>query len=252
MTTKGAALISGAGIGIGAACALVLGAEGYHVFVTDILTEEGEAVAERIRAAGGTADFAILDVTDSAGCDAIVARIEADFGGLSAVVANAGIAPRAGYQVLTDAKWDQVLDVDLKGEFRLLRAAASAMAARRRGAVVCISSVAGPVVGWDDHWHYAAAKAGVTGLVRSAAVELAKYGVRVNAIAPGFIRTAQILSEENSLGEAGLAAAVASVPLGRAADPAEIAEVAAFLLSDKASYITGQTLVVDGGLTISM
>jgi 3-oxoacyl-[acyl-carrier protein] reductase len=110
------------------------------------------------------------------------------------------------------------------------------MVARRRGAVVCLSSIAGPCVGWDDHWHYAAAKAGVTGLVRAAAVALAPDNVRVNGIAPGFVRTAQILSVENSLGPEGLARAEPSVPLGRAAAPEEIAEVAAFLLSDAASY----------------
>lgn len=248
-----AALVSGAGIGIGAATARVLAAEGYHVFVTDVLETEGSAVAAAIVASGGAATFAPLDVTDTAACDALVARIDQDFGQVSALVANAGIAPRAAYPILTDDKWDRVLDVNLKGEFRLLRAVAPAMEAARSGAIVCIASIAGATVGWDDHWHYSASKAGITGLVRAAALALAPSGVRVNGIAPGFVRTAQILSEENSLGPAGLEAAQTSVPLlGRAADPSEIAEVASFLLSAKASYITGQTLVVDGGLTVSM
>jgi 3-oxoacyl-[acyl-carrier protein] reductase len=247
-----AALVSGAGIGIGAATARVLGAAGYHVFVSDILEAEGKAVAAAIVADGGSAEFVPLDVTDTDACAVVVAAIEARFGYVAALVANAGIAPRAGYQILTDAKWDQVMDVNLKGQLRLIRAAAPAMSAARHGAVVCVSSIAGAVAGWDDHWHYSAAKAGITGMVKAAAVELAKHNVRANGVAPGFVRTAQILSEENSLGPAGLAEAEKTVPMGRAADPSELAEVIAFLLSDKASYVTGQTIIVDGGLTVAL
>ncbi|MBU6393379.1 MAG: SDR family oxidoreductase [Sphingomonadales bacterium] len=247
-----AALVSGAGIGIGAATAKILGREGYHVIVSDILKAEGEAVAEEIRAAGGSAEHVTLDVGDTEACDAVIADIDARFGALSALVANAGIAPRAAYPILTDGKWDEVLNVNLKGQLRLIRAAAPAMSARQQGAIVCVSSIAGAVVGWDDHWHYSAAKAGITGMVKAAACELAKANVRVNAVAPGFIRTAQILSEENSLGPEGLAAAETTVPLRRAGHASEIGEVIAFLLSDKASYVTGQTIVVDGGLTVAL
>ena len=247
-----AALVSGAGIGIGAATAKILGRDGYHVFVSDILPAEGEAVAADIRAAGGSAEFIALDVSDTDACVAAIAAIDARFGSLSALVANAGIAPRAAYPILTDEKWDHVLDVNLKGQMRLIRAAAPAMSARAQGAIVCVSSIAGAVVGWDDHWHYSAAKAGITGMVKAAACALAKDNVRVNAVAPGFIRTAQILSEENSLGPVGLVAAEATVPMRRAGHASEIGEVIAFLLSDKASYLTGQTIVVDGGLTVSL
>ena len=254
MTTAAtkAALVTGGGIGIGAATALVLGREGYHVFVTDVLAPEGEAVAAAIRSAGGSAEFARLDVTDTAACTAVVAAANARFGALSALVVNAGIAPRAGYEILTDEKWDEVFDIDLKGQFRLIRAAAPAMSARRQGAIACVSSIAGAVVGWDDHWHYSAAKAGITGLVKAAACELAKHNVRVNGVAPGLIRTAQALSVENSMGPEGLAAAAPGVPLGRIGEASEIAEVLAFLVSEKASYLTGQTLVVDGGLTVGL
>ena len=247
-----AALVSGAGIGIGAATAKILGREGYHVMVSDILAEEGEAVAAEIRSTGGSAEYVALDVGDTAACNAVIADIDARFGGLSALVANAGIAPRAAYPILTDEKWDEVLNVNLKGQLRLIRAAAPAMSARREGAIVCVSSIAGAVVGWDDHWHYSAAKAGITGMMKASACALAGDNVRVNAVAPGFIRTAQILSEENSLGPQGLAAAETTVPLRRAGHASEIGEVIAFLLSDKASYITGQTIVVDGGLTVAL
>lgn len=209
-------------------------------------------MVEAIRSDGGAADFLPLDVRDGAACAKAVRAVEERFGAIAALVCNAGIAPRAAWPDLDESQWDRVLDVNLTGEYRLIRAAAAAMTTRRRGAIVCLSSLAGPYVGWDDHWHYAAAKAGVTGLVRAAAVALARDGVRVNGIAPGFVRTPQILSAENSLGPEGLVVAEARVPLGRAAAPEEIAEVAAFLLSDAASYITGQTIVVDGGLTIAM
>ncbi|WP_417612251.1 SDR family oxidoreductase [Parasphingorhabdus sp.] len=248
-----AALVSGAGIGIGAATAKALAADGFHVFVTDVLVDEGLACAEAIRAAGGEAEFFALDVTDSAACDSMVHTIESKFGHISALVANAGIAPRAAYPILSDEKWDAVQDVNLKGQFRLLRAAAPAMEAAGDGAIVCIASIAGVTVGWDDHWHYCAAKGGISGMIRGAAMALAGAGVRVNGIAPGFVRTAQILSAENSLGAEGLAEAEQTVPLrGRSGEPEEIANVVAFLVSEKASYITGQTIVVDGGLTVSM
>lgn len=245
------ALVSGGAIGIGAATADTLAADGYHVLIGDILAAEGEARAAAIRAAGGRATFVPLDVTDAAACDRAVAMAEAA-GPLAALVCNAGIAPRRAWPALDDAAWNRVIDTNLTGQMRLIRAAAKGMTNARAGAILCLASLAGPVFGWDDHWHYAAAKAGVTGLVRAAALALAGDGVRVNGIAPGFVRTAQILSAENSLGPAGLAAAERRVPIGRAADAAEIADVAAFLLSAKARYITGQTIVVDGGLSIAM
>jgi len=253
MTKLRAALVSGAGLGIGAATAKALAADGFHVFVTDILEDEGANCVREIESAGGTATFIFLDVTDTSACNKAIQRIDRDFGHVSALVANAGIAPRAAYPDLSDEKWDQVQEVNLKGQFRLLRAAAPAMEDAGEGAIVCIASIAGVSVGWDDHWHYCAAKGGISGMIRGAAVALAPSGVRVNGLAPGFVRTAQILSAENSLGAEGLAEAEKTVPLGgRSADPAEIANVAAFLVSEKASYMTGQMLVVDGGLTVSM
>jgi len=248
---KPVALVSGAAIGIGAATARLLARTGYHVLIGDILEAEGADLAAELSDAGGSAAFLPLDVTDGKACVTAIAQAEAA-GPFRALICNAGIAPRAAWPVLDDDAWNHVIDVNLTGEMRLIRAAAAGMTARREGAVVCLSSVAGPVFGWDDHWHYAAAKAGVTGLVRAAAVALASAGVRINGIAPGFVRTAQILSAENSLGPEGLAVAETKVPLGRAATADEIAQVAAFLLSDAASYVTGQTLVVDGGLSIAM
>jgi 3-oxoacyl-[acyl-carrier protein] reductase len=166
------------------------------------------------------------------------------------IVANAGIAHKTPLAELTDEKWDLTFDIDLKGIFRLVRAAAPKMRARRSGSIVALSSIMGVAYGWDEHVHYSAAKSGVVGLVRGLAVELAKDNVRVNGIAPGYIRTAQLLYEENSLGAAGAEKAAEFIPMGRLGTPDDIADVIAFLASDAARYMTGQVLVVDGGLLV--
>ncbi|MCF1446089.1 SDR family oxidoreductase [Agrobacterium vitis] len=243
-------IITGAGIGIGAAAAKAFGALGDHVVVTDILDAEGEAVAEAIRAAGGSAEFHHYDVRSTPAADALVADIEARLGRIDVVVANAGIAHRVPLQELTDEKWDLTFDIDLKGIFRLVRAATPGMRARKSGAIVALSSIMGIAYGWDEHVHYSAAKSGVVGLVRGLAVELAREGVRVNGIAPGYIRTAQLLSEENSLGPVGAEKAAEIIPMGRLGTPDDIADVITFLASNAARYMTGQVLVVDGGLLV--
>ncbi len=137
---------------------------------------------------------------------------------------------------------------NLKGVLRVCRAAAPAMREERHGNMIALSSIMGIAYGWEEHVHYSAAKAGVIGLVRGLAVELARDGIRVNGIAPGYIRTAQALSEEHSLGLQGLEEAASFIPMGRVGEPEDIADVAVFLASDAARYITGQTIVVDGGL----
>lgn len=247
---KKTVIISGAGIGIGHATALAFAGDGYRVYVTDILEEEGNRVAEEIRAGGGEAVFRRLDVTRSEQADAIVAEIDKNHGGVDVVVANAGIAHRVPLAEMTDAKWDLTHEIDLKGVLRLARAAAPRMRERRSGAIVAVSSISGIAYGWAEHVHYSAAKAGILGLVRGLAAELGPDGVRVNGVAPGFIRTAQSLSEEHSMGEAKLAAQVPAVPLRRIGQPDDVADVILFLASNGARYITGQTILVDGGLTI--
>lgn len=245
-------LITGAGIGIGHACARVFGAAGDHVVVTDVLESEGAATAAAIRAAGGSAEFQALDVRDTARANALVAAVEKERGALDVIVANAGIAHSIPLATMTDALWDNTLQVDLTGMLRVVRAAAPRMRAAKRGSIVCISSIVGHLLGWKDHVPYSAAKGGVAGLVRGLAIELAADGIRVNGIAPGLIRTAQTLDPVNSVGEEGLAAFAPSVPLGRIGRPEEIANVVAFLASEQASYLTGQILTVDGGLMVSL
>lgn len=247
---KPTVLVTGAGIGIGRATARAFGKAGYHVVTTDVLAVEGRAVAAEIVAAGGSAQFCFLDVRSTVEADRLVADLNAEFGALDCIVANAGIARKVPLDDLTDEKWDETFDVDLKGMIRVLRPALPAMKARNSGAIVCISSIMGITYGWDQHVHYSAAKAGVVGLIRGLAVELARSGIRVNGIAPGYIRTAQLLSEQHSLGPAGAEKAGEFIPMGRVGEPEDIADVVLFLASSAARYMTGQTVVVDGGLLV--
>jgi 3-oxoacyl-[acyl-carrier protein] reductase len=247
---KPTALITGAGIGIGAATARAFADAGHRVIVTDILEEEGRSIAGGIESEGGEAEYHHLDVADTGEVDSVVSDVLDRYGPLHAVVANAGIAHRVPLTELTDEKWDHTHDVDLKGVMRICRAAAPAMRAAGRGSMIAVSSIMGVAYGWDEHVQYSAAKAGVVGLVRGLAVELARDGIRVNGIAPGYIRTAQALSEEHSLGPDGLERAAEFIPMGRVGEPEDVADVIVFLASEEARYITGQVLVVDGGLLV--
>lgn len=245
----GPVLITGAAIGIGRATAHAFGKAGRHVIVTDILEKEGNAVVAEVEAAGGSAEFHKLDVRSTEQADALVAGIEKKHGAIGTIVANAGIAHKVPLSQLSDDKWDYTFDIDLKGIFRVVRPAIPAMKKARKGAIVCVSSIMGIAYGWDEHVHYSSAKAGVVGLVRGLAVELARDGIRVNGIAPGYIRTAQLLSKEHSLGpDADKAGEF--IPMGRIGEPQDIADVILFLASNAARYMTGQVVVVDGGLLV--
>lgn len=247
---SGTVLVTGAGIGIGRATAKAFGKTGHMVVVSDILEKEGKAVAAEIAKAGGKAEFRKLDVTSTADANAAVAAIEKAHGGIDCIVANAGIAHKVPLADLTDEKWDHTFEIDLKGIFRVVRPALAGMKKRKSGAIICVSSIMGVAYGWDEHVHYSAAKSGVVGLVRGLAVELARDGIRVNGIAPGYIRTAQLLSKEHSLGPDAAEKAGEFIPMGRIGEPEEIADVVLFLASNAARYMTGQTVVVDGGLLV--
>jgi 3-oxoacyl-[acyl-carrier protein] reductase len=247
---KPTVLITGSGIGIGAATARAFGGAGYRVIVTDVLDDEGQKVASDITQNGGEAEYHHLDVMSTEEVNRVVADAEGRYGPLDCVVANAGIAHRVPLTELTDERWDHTHEIDLKGVMRVCRAAAPAMRTQGRGSMVAVSSIMGVAYGWDEHVQYSAAKAGVVGLVRGLAVELARDGIKVNGIAPGYIRTAQALSEEHSLGPEGLEQAAAFIPMGRVGEPEDIADVILFLASDAARYLTGQVLVVDGGLLV--
>ncbi len=243
-------LITGAGIGIGKATAHAFAKDGYRVIVTDVLVDEGNAVAEDIKRAGGSAEFHALDVTSTDQTNAVIAAVETSSGAIDTLVCNAGIAHKVPLDDLSDEKWDHTFDIDLKGMMRAVRAAVPKMKEAGGGSIVCLSSIMGVAYGWDEHVHYSAAKSGVIGLVRGLAVELAASGIRVNGVAPGYVRTAQALSEVHSLGHVGLQAAAEFIPMGRVGEPDDIADVILFLASKAARYMTGQVIAVDGGLLV--
>jgi len=247
------ALITGAASGIGAATAQIFAEAGADLALAwypadghDI--EPVRAAAER---AGSRVVVAAVDVTQTADVDALVAQAVAELGGMHIVVANAGIARKVALADLDDAAWNQVLDVDLNGAWRAFRAALPHMQQAGYGRLIATSSVAGTVSAWPEHSHYAAAKAGLVGLVKSLAVEFAADGITANAVAPGVIRTPQALDPVNSLGPDGVDAVVAKIPAGRVGDPKDIGYVYQFLASAEASYVNGQLIVVDGARSLA-
>lgn len=248
--TQPVAMITGAASGIGQALAVAYAKSGVRVaggyFAYDP-HDYSETVC-LVEAAGGECIMLAADVTDSASLDALAAAAVERFGRLDYAVANAGLLRRAPLLEMTDERWNEMLDVDLTGVMRTFRSAARYIG--EGGALVAISSIAGGVYGWQDHSHYAAAKAGVPGLCRSLAVELAPKGIRCNAVIPGLIETPQSLDAKNSLGPEGLAQAAKAIPLGRVGRASEVADLVRYLTSAQASYITGQSIIVDGGLTV--
>jgi 3-oxoacyl-[acyl-carrier protein] reductase len=246
------AVVSGAASGIGRALAVAYAATGVHTVIGTFPGDphDPRETAQLVHAAGGECVVHEVDVRDSKQVDAFAQRALDEWGRLDIAVANAGVLRRAALAELDDDAWDDLLQVDLTGVLRLFRSASARMAGP--GAMVAVSSIAGGVYGWGEHAHYGAAKAGVLGLVRSVAVELAPRGIRVNTVIPGYVVTPQSLDPVNSLGPDGLARAGKDIPLGRAAEPSELASVIRFLTSDDASYVTGQALIADGGLTVRM
>ena len=242
------ALVTGAASGIGAATARVFAEAGADLALA-WYPPDGHDIAPvvaAVEAAGRRAVVAEVDVTRTVDVDALVHRAVDELGGLHVVVANAGIARKVELADLDDAAWDLVLDVDLNGAWRCFRAALPHMQRAGFGRLIATSSVAGTVSAWPQHSHYAAAKAGMVGLVRSLAVEFGPDGITANAVAPGVIRTPQALDPVNSLGPDGVDAAAAKIPAGRVGTPEDIAYVYQFLASEQASYVNGQLLVVDG------
>jgi 3-oxoacyl-[acyl-carrier protein] reductase len=232
---------------IGFATAKILGADGAKVAVVDI-HERVEACREQLTTLGITASAHRADLTESASVRRVVDEALACYGRIDILVNNAGLAlvgRREPYENLVDmseAKWDFGIAINLKTQFNCCQAILPGMIARGFGRVINVSSVTGPVVANPGQAEYCAAKAGVLGLTRGLALEVARQGITVNAVAPGWVNT----GSTSARGRAGGAA----TPIGRAARPEEIGHVIAFLASDEASYITGQMIVIDGGNSI--
>ena len=246
------AVITGAASGIGAATAVTLARAGYRVGIGTYSRDPhdpGKTLAA-VQESGGDGVVIEVDVRDTISVETFVDEALTRWGRLDTAIANAGILRAAPFAAMTDAQWDDVLQVDLHGVMRTARAAVPHLGAG--GSVVAVSSIAGGVYGWAEHAHYATAKAGVIGLVRSLAVEFGPRGIRANAIIPGLIETPQSLDAVNSLGPEGLRLAGGYIPAGRVGRPEEVAAVVGFLASEAASYVNGQAIVVDGALTVAM
>jgi 3-oxoacyl-[acyl-carrier protein] reductase len=238
------ALVTGASRGIGRAVALALAEAGADVIVNYAGSREAaEAVADQIRGSGRRAETFQANVADAAQAEALVKFAFDTFGKLDILVNNAGITRDNLLIRMKEEEWDEVIAVNLKGVYNCLKAAARPMMKQRSGTIINISSVVG-VLGNAGQVNYAAAKAGVIGLTKSAARELASRGITVNCVAPGYIAT----DMTDRLGDDIKEAMLAHIPLGRMGAPEEVAKVVRFLASDAASYMTGQTLHVDGGM----
>jgi 3-oxoacyl-[acyl-carrier protein] reductase len=241
LLTGQTAVITGGAQGLGFAIAQRFVAEGARVVLGDVNLEATESAATQL---GGhdVAAAVRCDVTSGADVDALVAAAVDRFGGLDIMVNNAGITRDATMRKMTEEQFDQVIAVHLKGTWNGLRTAAAIMRENKRGAIVNMSSLSGKV-GLVGQTNYSAAKAGIVGMTKAAAKELAHLGVRVNAIAPGLIRSAMTEAMPQRIWDEK----VAEVPMGRAGEPSEVASVALFLASDLSSYMTGTVMEVTGG-----
>ena len=240
------ALVTGASRGIGRAIALRLAAEGASVAINYAgNTAKAEETKAAIEAAGGKAALFQADVSDSAQVERMVAAVTEMFGTIDILVNNAGITRDGLLMRMKEEDFDAVLDTNLKGIFHVTKAVSKLMMKKRAGRIVNMASVVG-ILGNAGQTNYAAAKAGVIGFTKSAAREFAARGITVNAVAPGFIATDMTAAMPEKAKEATLAA----IPLRRMGEPEDVANAVAFLVSDQASYITGQVVKVDGGMVM--
>lgn len=240
------ALITGAGSGIGEATAILFAEEGAKVAVLDVNPEAAEDVASKIRASGGEAISISADVTRRADCESAVKTTLDKFGALHILINNAGINRDALVKKMTEEQWDSVIAVNLKGTFLMCQAAAVPMMQANYGRIVNTASIG--ALGNIGQANYSASKSGVIGLTNTLALELARYNIAVNCISPGATETQMTAGIPADIKKA----IEAKIPLKRFAKPREIACLSLFLASNEASYITGQTVFVDGGISVGI
>ncbi|HEX6232038.1 MAG TPA: 3-oxoacyl-ACP reductase FabG [Jiangellaceae bacterium] len=242
------AVVTGAARGIGAATARRLAADGAAVAAIDLREADTQETVAAIEQAGGTAIGVGCDVADAGQVEAAFARTVAELGGLDILINNAGVIRDNLLFKMTEDDWDTVMSVHLRGAFLCSREAQKHMVVQKSGKIVNLSSTS--ALGNRGQANYSAAKAGIQGFTRTLAIELGPFGINVNAVAPGFIATAMTDATARRMGvepEQFREAAAAAVPLRRIGEPEDIANVIAFLVSKDASFVTGQTIYVDGG-----
>jgi len=233
-------IVTGGSKGIGKGIAARFAAVGAKVLVVSRKLDEAQAAAEAI---GGTAQGFAADLSTPEGADAMAAAAIAAHGGIDILCANAGIFPAAKLGVMTAADFDHVIGTNLRSTFLSVSACLPALKAAGKGRIVVTSSITGPITGYPGWSHYGASKAGQLGFVRTAAIELAPYGITINAVMPGNIKTEGL----DGLGPDYFAKMEASIPMRRLGGVEDIANAALFFATDEAGYITGQNLVIDGG-----
>lgn len=238
------ALVTGSGRGLGAATALGLARSGAHVVINDINAESAKHTAGEVEKLGRKSLVSTHDVSDYQAAHALAEEIRGKFGRIDILVNNAGITRDAMFHKLTEEKWDEVIRVNLKGPFNMGQACAKLMIEQKYGKILNLASVAW--LGNVGQTNYSASKAGVVGMTRTWALELARHNINVNAIAPGLIDTEMTQAIPPEVKEKF----INRIPLRRIGKPDDIAALIAFLVSDDASYITGQCLQIDGGLTV--
>jgi len=247
-------IVTGGSSGIGRAISLKLSSLGSTVLVFDVNEKGGQETVEMIRSRGGRAEFYRVDVSSEADVERAAKQVSEKFGGLDILVNNAGIEPpSASILETTSENYDRVMNINLKGVWLMIKHFAPLMIKRKGGSIVNIASVAGlkPLAGALP---YSLSKAGVIMLTQLAALELGKYGIRVNAVAPGWVKTPMVERAARNLNmtyEQFEKLNSQRIVLGRFADPSEIANVVAFLASEESSYMTGSTIVVDGGIVLT-
>ena len=239
-------VVTGGSKGLGRSIAEIFAREGAKVLVVGRHEETGGKTVKGIVEAGGEASFFKADVSNWHDVESMARAAIDRHGGIDILCSNAGIFPSANIEEMSEADWDTVNSVNLKGTFFAVKVCLPEMKQKNEGRIVLTSSITGPITGYPGWAHYGATKAGMLGFMRTAAIEFAKYNITINAVMPGNIMTEGL----DDVGEDYLRRMAQSIPMGKLGEPEDIAYAVLFLASKEAKYITGQTLIVDGGQTL--